>query len=106
MKTLTTILSVLVLVALVAPYGFASTPPLKTVSGRVEAVSHQAIVIDVGSGKTMLDVGAVVQPDTKVMVNGKSTPIGDLTKEVKVGDNVRLSYVMTNDLYAKEITKK
>ena len=106
MKTSLTLISALVLITLLAPYGFASSMPGKTVSGKVVAVSDKAIVVDVGSGKNMLDVGAIVQPDTKVMVNGKKTPVGDLADKVKVGDNVSLSYVMTDDLYATQITKK
>jgi hypothetical protein len=60
----------------------------------------------VGSGKHMLDVGAIVQPDTKLVVKGKDTPVTDLTENVKVGDNVTIQYVATNDLYATMISKK
>ncbi len=106
MKTLATFLFAVALLSLFGSYGFASMAPTKTVSGRVAAVSSDAIVVDVGSGKNMLDVGAIVQPDTKVMVNGKSAPVADLAQKVKTGDMVTLNYVETNDLYATRITKK
>ncbi len=66
----------------------------------------KAIVITVGKGESALDVGTIVDSNTKLIVDGKSAPIGDLTKEVKPGDTVVLNYVMTGDLYAKKIIKK
>jgi len=76
MKTSLTLISVLVLITLLASYGFASPMPGKTVSGKVAAVSDKAIVVDVGSGKSTLDVGAIVQPGTKLMVEGRISPSG------------------------------
>jgi len=105
MKTLKILLSVLVLLFLFAASGYAAEGSTRTVSGQVAAVDNQAIVVDVGSGKTLLDVGAIIQSDTELMVKGKSTPIGDLAEKVKVGDSVTLTYVMTDNLYAKEIVK-
>jgi len=105
MKTLKILLSVLVLLFLFAASGYAAEGSTRTVSGQVAAVDNQAIVVDVGSGKTLLDVGAIIQSDTELMVKGKSTPIGDLAEKVKVGDAVTLTYVMTDNLYAKEIVK-
>ncbi len=105
MKTLNIFLSVLVLLLLFGASGYAAEGSMRTVSGHVAAVSSQAIVVDVGSGQTMLDVGAIIQPGTELMVNGKSMPIGDLAEKVKVGDTVTLKYVMTDNLYAKEIVK-
>ena len=106
MKTLMTLLSVLVAVSLLVPFGAAFGSTGKTVSGKVEAVNPNAIVVDVGSGKSALDVGAIVQPGTKLTVEGKNVPIGDLSKDVMVGDSVTLSYAMTDNLYAEHITKK
>jgi hypothetical protein len=106
MKTLTILLSVLVLLTFVVPSGFASGPAERTVSGKVAAVNPEAIVVDVGSGKSMLDVGAIVHPDTKLIVKGKAVPVAGLAEEVNVGDTVRLKYVVADDLYAKEIVKK
>jgi len=106
MKTLMTFLSVLVALSLLVPFGVAFGSTDRTVSGKVTAVSSQAIVVDVGSGKSMLDVGAIVQPDTKLMVGGKSASIEDLSKDIMVGDTVTLKYTLTDNLYAEQITKK
>lgn len=106
MKTLTILLSVLVLLTLTAPSGFAAGSAERTVSGKVAAVNPEAIVVDVGSGTNMLDVGAIVQADTKVIVKGKGTPVADLAEKVNVGDTVTLKYMATDNLYAKEIIKK
>jgi co-chaperonin GroES (HSP10) len=80
----------------------------ETRTGKVIAVDPEgkAIVIDVGSGKEALDVGTVINADTKLKVKGKSMPLSDLQKAVKVGDTVTLKYVRTDDLYATEIIKK
>jgi hypothetical protein len=106
MKTLKIVVFALVVFLPLALFGIAGGTTGKTVSGKVTAVNPEAIVVDVGSGKHMLDVGAIVQPDTKLMVKGKDTPVADLTENVKVGDNVTLQYVATNDLYATMINKK
>ncbi len=77
-------------------------------TGKVAAIDPegQAIVVDVGSGKSELDVGAAIQPDTRLMVKGKSVPLSDLQNQVQVGDTVTLKYVKTDDLYAKQIIKR
>ena len=106
MKTLMTLLSVLVAVSLLVPFGFALGSTGKTVSGKVAAVSSEAIVVDVGSGKNALDVGAIVQPGTKLTVSGKNAPVADLSKDVMVGDTISLTYLMTDNLYAEKITKR
>ena len=106
MKTLMTFLSVLVALSLLVPFGVALGSMDRTVTGKVAAVSSEAIVVDVGSGKSMLDVGAIVQPDTKLMVERKNIPVGDLSKDIKVGDTVTLKYAMTDNLYAEQIMKK
>ena len=66
----------------------------------------KAIVIESGTGKAALTVGAIVTPNTVLMVKGKKAAITDLTKEVKVGDMVSLKISRTTDLYAKEISKQ
>jgi hypothetical protein len=77
-------------------------------TGKVTAVDPQgkAIVITVGKGDRALDVGAIVQPDTKLMVSGKNVSVTNLPDDVKVGDRVTLKYEKTSDLYAKQIVKR
>jgi hypothetical protein len=77
-------------------------------SGKVTAVDPdgKAIVIESGKGKKALTVGAIVTPNTVLMVKGKKKAIADLAKEVKVGDRASLKLSRTTDLYAKEISKK
>ena len=77
-------------------------------TGKVTAVDPdgKAIVIGSGTGKAALTVGAIVTPNTVLMVKGKKVAIADLTKAVKVGDMVSLKVSRTTDLYAKEISKK
>ena len=76
MKTSMTFLSVLVALSLLVPFGVALGSMDRTVTGKVAAVSSEAIVVDVGSGKSTLDVGAIVQPGTKLMVEGRISPSG------------------------------
>ena len=77
-------------------------------SGKVTAVDPggKAIVIESGTGKAALTVGAIVTPETVLMIKGKKVAIADLTKQVKAGDMVSLKVARTSDLYAKQITKK
>ena len=77
-------------------------------SGKVTSVDPdgKAIVIENGTGKTALTVGAIVTPTTVLTVKGKKAAIADLTKQVKVGDMVSLKISRTTDLYAREISKK
>ena len=77
-------------------------------TGKVTSVDPdgKAIVVESGTGKTALTVGAIVTPTTVLMVKGKKAAIADLGKEVKVGDMVSLKISRTTDLYAKEISKK
>ena len=81
---------------------------MESFSGKVTAVdaAGKAIVIESGTGKAALTVGAIVTPDTVLMVKGKKMAIADLAKEVKPGDMVGLKIERTADLYAKEISKK
>ena len=81
---------------------------MESFSGKVTAVDPdgKAIVIESGKGKAALTVGAIVTPDTALMVKGKKVAIADLAKEVKAGDTVGLKIARTTDLYAKEISKK
>jgi hypothetical protein len=77
-------------------------------SGKVTSVDPdgKAIVIETGTGKTALTVGAIVTPTTVLTVKGKKAEIADLAKQVKVGDMVSLKISRTTDLYAREISKK
>jgi hypothetical protein len=81
---------------------------MESFSGKVTAVDPdgKAIVMESGRGKAALTVGAIVTPDTVLMVKGKKMAIADLAKEVKAGDMVVLKIERTTDLYAKEISKK
>jgi phosphoenolpyruvate synthase/pyruvate phosphate dikinase len=81
---------------------------MESFSGEVTAVDPgcKAIVIESGKGKAALVVGAIITPDTVLMVKGKKMAIADLAKEVKAGDKVTLRIERTTDLYAKEIAKK
>jgi hypothetical protein len=81
---------------------------MESFTGKVAAVDPdgKAIVIETGAGKAALTVGAIVTPDTVLMVKGKKMAIADLAKEVKAGDTVGLKIARTTDLYAKEISKK
>lgn len=76
----------------------------KTFSGKVKAIdpSGRAIVVYQGEGKSEMVVGAIVTNETEVVVRGKPASLKDL----KVGDQVTLIYVRTDDLYAKKIVKK
>lgn len=102
------------IVAIVAACFFAATlaysdvAPTKTQTGKVTAIDPEGkgIVVTVGKGDQALDVGAVVQPDTKLTVKGRNTPIADLQNDVSVGDTVTLKYAMTDDLYATQIIKR
>jgi len=78
---------------------------MESFSGKVTAVDPKAIVVESGQGKGALTVGAIVTPDTVLMVKGKKMSIDDLAKEVKPGDMVKLKIERTTDLYAKEISK-
>jgi len=93
---------------LLGGFGHAKAADTQTKTGKVVAIDPEgkAIVIDVGAGKEELDVGTVINADTKLMVKGKSMPMSDLQKAVKVGDMVTLKYVWTTDLFATEIIKK
>ncbi len=106
MRILMTLLTVFVALSMFAAPGFAVGSQARTVSGKVAAISPEAIVVDVGSGKNALDVGAIVQPGTKLTVNGKNAPVADLSKDVSIGDTITLTYVMTDNLYAEKITKR
>ena len=77
-------------------------------TGKVIAIDPggQAIVIDVGAGKSPMTVGAVIKADTTLVIKGKHVPLSDLQKDIQVGDRVTLKYTKTDDLYAKEIIKK
>ncbi len=72
--------------------GSCSGRKTESFSGKVTSVDPdgKAIVIESGTGKAALTVGAIVTPTTVLMVKGKKAAIADLAKEVKVGDMVSL----------------
>jgi hypothetical protein len=88
--------------------GIAQAEMDKVVSatGKVTAVEAGGIVIDWKVGNETLTVGVIVQPETTLMVKGKTVPIADLEKSVSVGDTVTLKYVKSTDLYGKQVVKK
>lgn len=91
-----------------ASLAYSDSPTIMSQTGKVTAIDPEGkgIVITVGKGSQALDVGTIVQPDTKLLVKGKSVPVSDIMGDIKVGDTVMLRYARTDDLYAKEIVKK
>ena len=77
---------------------------MQTATGEVTSVDPQgtAITIYWNVGKEELVVGAIVDKDTMVKVNGKTATLQD----IKVGDTVTIRYLKSDNLYAKESTKK
>ena len=61
-----------------------------------------AITIDWKVGKEALDVGTIVDNGTVIKVGGKTATLQD----IKVGDTVTIRYLKSDNLCAKEITKK
>jgi hypothetical protein len=109
MKKLAVLMVASLLIGLVsAGLALAQGEKTESFAGKVTAIDPdgKAIVIESGSGKKALAVGAIVTPNTALMVKGKKKEIGDLNKEVKAGDMVSLKISRTTDLYAKEISKK
>jgi DNA-directed RNA polymerase subunit E'/Rpb7 len=82
----------------------AETGKMEAVTGKVTAVDPQgmAITISAKAGKEIMDVGAIVNKDTRVKAKGKATTL----KDIRVGDTVTVRYLRSDDLYAKEIAKK
>jgi Cu/Ag efflux protein CusF len=94
-------------VSLFVAHAIAATESgeMKSVTGKVTAVDPQGkgivVMVNIG-GKAPLDVGAIVNADTVVKVAGKKAELSD----IKDGDTVRLRYLQSDDLYAKEIVKR
>jgi Cu/Ag efflux protein CusF len=78
---------------------------METATGKVTSVDPQGMAITISvnaGGGGMMDVGTIVNSDTKVKVKGKTAALSD----IKEGDTVTIRYVRTDDLYAKEVSKK
>ena len=77
---------------------------MMTATGKVTSVDPQgtAITISAKAGKQMEDVGVIVNEQTVVKVKGKKASLS----EIKPGDTVQIRYLKSDNLYAKEITKK
>ena len=77
---------------------------METATGKVTSIDPEgkAITISAKTGGETMDVGTIVNADTKVMVKGKPASLSD----IKEGDSVTIRYLKSDDLYAKEITKK
>ena len=109
MKKLAVLMVASLLIGLVsAGPTLAQGEKTRSFAGKVTAVDPdgKAIVVQSGGGKKGLTVGAIITPETVLMVKGKKMDIGDLKKQVKEGDMVSLKISRTTDLYAKEISKK
>ena len=80
------------------------TGKMETATGAVTSVNPQgaAITISWKVGNETLDVGTIVDKETVVKVKGKAATLQD----IKVGDTVTLRYLKSDNLYAKEVTKK
>lgn len=102
MRTLVTLATFFLVLSLFLSQAFSETT--KTFVGRVKAIDPQgkAIVVTQGEGKSEMVVGAIITPETEVIVKGKPASLAD----IKVGDEVTLIYIRTHDLYAKKIVKK
>ncbi|HVN96447.1 MAG TPA: hypothetical protein VMT62_08460 [Syntrophorhabdaceae bacterium] len=77
---------------------------METATGKVISVDPQgkAITITAKIGSETMDVGTIVDKDTKIMIKGKPAPIND----IKLGDTVTVRYLKSDNLYAKEVSKK
>ena len=77
---------------------------METETGKVTSVDPwgKAITISAKAGKETMDVGAVVDNDTLIKVKGKTATLRD----IRVGDTVTVRYLKSDNLYAKEITKR
>jgi len=78
---------------------------METAIGKVTSVDPQGKAITISlkaGGNGMMDVGTIVNAETKVVVKGKSAALND----IREGDTVTIHYLRTDDLYAKEIIKK
>jgi Cu/Ag efflux protein CusF len=77
---------------------------METATGVVTSVDPQGTAITIlwKVANEELDVGTIVDNDTVVKVNGKTATLQD----IKVGDKVTIRYLKSDNLYAKEITKK
>jgi len=81
------------------------TGKMVTATGKVTSVDPEgkAITISVKTGSSeMMDVGTIVNADTKVKAKGKPVALND----IKEGDTVTTRYLKSDNLYAKEVTKK
>lgn len=80
------------------------TGKMETATGVVTSVAPQgtAITIDWKVGNEVFDVGTIVDQGTVVKVGGKVATLQD----IKVGDTVTIRWLKSDNLYAKEITKK
>jgi Cu/Ag efflux protein CusF len=77
---------------------------MKTATGKVIGVDPQGggIAITMRAAGDDYDVGTIVDNSTKITVRGKPATL----QNIQVGDTVTIRYWKSDDLYAKEITKK
>jgi hypothetical protein len=95
----------LLVVFLLASMAMAEeTGKMETAIGEVTSVDPQgtAITFSWNVGKDTLVVGTIVDKDTMVKIKGKTADVQD----IKVGDTVTVRFLKSDNLYAKEITKK
>lgn len=77
---------------------------METATGKVMSIDPQgkAITISTKAAEEAMDVGVIVNDETVIKVKGKKAALSD----IKAGDTVKIKYLRSNDLYAKEIEKK
>jgi len=106
MKRSTAMMCALLLVAffLAGVATAQETGKMMTATGVVASVDPQgtAITISLKVGEETLDVGTIVDNGTVIKVGAKPPTLQD----IKVGDIVTIRYLKSDNLYAKEITKK
>jgi Cu/Ag efflux protein CusF len=103
-SVVTTCVLFLVLFVLASFVTAQETGKMQTATGEVTSVDPQgaAITISWKVGTETLVVGAIVDKDTVVKVKGKAATLQD----IKEGDTVTVRYLKSDNLYAKEITRK
>ncbi|HEX2965426.1 MAG TPA: hypothetical protein VHO84_06555 [Syntrophorhabdaceae bacterium] len=80
------------------------TGKMMTATGKVTNIDPggNAITIDTTAGNATMNVGTIVSDDTRITVRDKPASLDD----IKEGDTVTIRYLKSDDLYAKQITKK
>ena len=93
----------LMIISIIAASAAEEKGKMETATGKVMSVDPQgkAVTISAKAGKQIMDIGVIVNDQTVVKVKGKKASLSD----IKAGDTVKLKYLRTDNLYAKEIIK-